>query len=129
MDCVILFYDGDCGLCNRTVQFVMKHERSSTIQFCALQSDFASDFFAQHNLGVPNLDTVCLYKKGRLLRESQAVFEVVGHLKWHCHFFRVFAVLPQFLTNKMYRFIAKRRRKSSSSCTIRYADQRHRMIG
>ena len=45
----ILFYDGDCGFCNKSVQFVLKYENRSEIYFSALQSDFSRDFFQQQS--------------------------------------------------------------------------------
>lgn len=33
----ILFYDGDCGLCNRTVQFLIKRDRHRRLYFAPLQ--------------------------------------------------------------------------------------------
>ena len=40
----IVFYDGDCGLCNRVVQFILRNERNQKLVFCALQSEFGSNF-------------------------------------------------------------------------------------
>ena len=37
----ILFFDGDCVLCNRTVQWLIRHERHDTLQFAALNSETA----------------------------------------------------------------------------------------
>jgi predicted DCC family thiol-disulfide oxidoreductase YuxK len=34
-----LFYDGDCGLCHRAVQFVLAHDRHGVFRFAPLDSD------------------------------------------------------------------------------------------
>lgn len=37
----ILFFDGDCGLCNRTVQFLIKRDRHNRLYFAPLQGTTA----------------------------------------------------------------------------------------
>jgi predicted DCC family thiol-disulfide oxidoreductase YuxK len=34
----VLLYDGVCVICNRTVQFLLRHEREATLRFVPLQS-------------------------------------------------------------------------------------------
>ena len=44
----IVFYDGVCGLCNRLVQFLLKHDREGRLRFASLQSDFAAKVLGRH---------------------------------------------------------------------------------
>ena len=37
----IILYDGVCGLCNRLVQFLLKHDKHGRLRFASLQSEFA----------------------------------------------------------------------------------------
>ena len=48
----ILFYDGECGVCSRTVRFILKNERSKELFFCSLQGDFAINFWLNVELKV-----------------------------------------------------------------------------
>jgi len=50
----VLLYDGRCGLCSRTVRFVLRHERAHTLRFAALDGEFARAVIARH----PELDGV-----------------------------------------------------------------------
>lgn len=54
----IVFYDGICGLCNRTVQFVLKRDRDGTFRFASLQSPLAGRILARHGRNAADLDTV-----------------------------------------------------------------------
>ncbi len=45
---LVLLYDGLCGFCDRTVQFVLARDRAGTMRFAALQSAFAEDVIARH---------------------------------------------------------------------------------
>lgn len=44
----VLLYDGLCGFCNTTVQFVLGHETSRTLMFAALQGTFAAGVIERH---------------------------------------------------------------------------------
>ena len=65
MEKPIVFYDGDCGLCNRSVAFVLKHEKSPVIHFAAIQSEFTIEIFKKNNWETPDLSTVYFYEKAR----------------------------------------------------------------
>ena len=54
----IVLYDGVCGLCNRTVQFALKHDREGIFRFASLQSALAGRILARHNRDASDLDTV-----------------------------------------------------------------------
>ena len=34
----ILLFDGECGFCNKSIQFILKHESKPKLKFAALQS-------------------------------------------------------------------------------------------
>ncbi|MEN9401029.1 MAG: hypothetical protein RL632_2132 [Bacteroidota bacterium] len=106
--CEIVFFDGDCGFCNRTVQLILNRERDAVIHFAALQSSFAQTFFDEKNQKL-DLSTVYFFSKGQLYAESAAVFEIARYLKFPYRMVRLFRFLPLGLTNSVYQFIAKRR--------------------
>lgn len=39
----ILFFDGDCGLCNRTVRFLLRHDHAAKLRFAPLQGSTAAE--------------------------------------------------------------------------------------
>jgi len=104
----IVFYDGDCGFCNRTIQLILNREKKAVILFSALQSPFAQAFFDEKNHKL-DLTTVYFFSKGQLFAESAAVFEIARYLKFPHRMVRLFRYLPRGFTNAVYRFVAKRR--------------------
>src|SRR5262245_6196144 len=81
----ILFYDGVCGLCNRIVQFVLRHDPAGRFRFAPLQSDLARRTLERHHRDARDLDTVSVLLdagKGRerLLQKSDAVVAVLDEL-------------------------------------------------
>ena len=50
----ILLYDGVCGLCNRMVQFILRHDAQGTFRFASLQSGLAARILARHGYSQPS---------------------------------------------------------------------------
>lgn len=44
----VLLYDGVCGICNRSVQAILRHDRHGTLRFAALDSAFARAVIERH---------------------------------------------------------------------------------
>ncbi|WP_414706419.1 thiol-disulfide oxidoreductase DCC family protein, partial [Salinivirga sp.] len=40
----VVFFDGNCGLCSRSINFIIKHDRYQHFLFCPLQSKTAEEF-------------------------------------------------------------------------------------
>jgi predicted DCC family thiol-disulfide oxidoreductase YuxK len=115
----IVFYDGDCGLCQRTVQFVLKHEKqNSGILFSSLHSDFTKAFFSDRGLPLPNFSTFYFYSNGMLSEKSTAALRLATFLKFPYSFLRIGFLCPKFLRDSVYSSIAKRRNKWFQSTCI-----------
>ena len=90
MDHPIVLYDGICGLCNRTVQFVLKRDRAAVFRFAPLQSPLAGRVLAKHDKDATDLDTVYVLLNGDpadlakdgevLLERSSAVIYMLRRL-------------------------------------------------
>lgn len=52
----VLLYDGVCGFCNRSVQFVLKRDTGGVFQFASLQSALAQRVLARHQLDAADLN-------------------------------------------------------------------------
>ncbi|MFN5416565.1 MAG: thiol-disulfide oxidoreductase DCC family protein [Flavobacteriia bacterium] len=125
----ILFYDGDCGFCNKSVQFVLNNERNSDICFSALQSDFALNFFKEHNFPKADLSTFYFWDGKKLYQKSAGALRLVNDLKFKWQFLKIGYLIPVFLRDKIYDFIAKRRHKLSVGfCALPSPEQKKRFI-
>jgi len=124
----IVFYDGDCGFCNRTVQWILEKEKSPIIYFSALQSPFAQRFLNVKGV-IPDMSTVYFYSEGKLYTESAAAFQLSFFLRSPYRGLRFFRVLPRFLTNLVYRWIAKRRHRIATGyCIMPTTSQKDRFL-
>ena len=104
----ILFYDGHCGLCHRTVKFVLKRDRSGKrFRFAPLQgSTFQERVPAERRPGLPE-SMVVLTGEGALLVRSRAVFYILGQVGGGWRILgRVLGVIPRALADAAYDRIA-----------------------
>ncbi len=125
----IIFYDGDCGFCNQSVQFVLKYQKDETIYFSAIQSEFTKNLFEERNWEIPDLSTVYFLENGILHAKSDAGLRISRNLKFPISIFQYFWIVPQFLRDKVYDFIAKRRHKISKGfCAIPEKRDRERFL-
>ena len=104
-----MFYDGDCGFCNSSVQFILNKKKTS-FYFMALQSDAAKELLAAHNITI-RLDTIYYLRNGKLFDKSSAALQIALGLKGVYPLLFGFYIVPKFLRDPFYNFIAKRRHK------------------
>jgi predicted DCC family thiol-disulfide oxidoreductase YuxK len=102
-------YDGDCGLCNRVVNFVLDRDARDVFRFAALQSDFGRDQLARHKLPAAALDTVVLIEGDRASVRSRAAFRMLSLLGQPWRMLGWLRVLPVALTDAGYDIIARNR--------------------
>ena len=128
----VLFFDGECGLCARSVQFVLEHERDRELRFAALQSSPGRDVAERAGLD-PDAPTplVHLDGEGRITTRSAAALEVARHLRMPWRLVRALRVVPRGLRDLAYRFVAKRRMRwfgSADGCALVSREDAERLL-
>lgn len=113
----VVFYDGSCHLCARSVRFIMKYDRKRRFRFASLQSQTAKCL-----TGFPvKEDSVILVEDGKIMVKSQAVLrtaELLG-LPWSAA--GLFYVIPRSWRDAVYDRIAQNRDRwpgSGQNCEI-----------
>ncbi len=123
----IVFYDGDCGFCNRSVQFILLYEKDDTIHFAAIQSNFTAHFFNERGYPSPTLDSLYFFDGKELLVRSDAALAISRHLKFPWGLLNFFKWTPVKLRDAVYSFVARNRRKlGAQSCFVPTLEQRKR---
>ena len=110
----LLLYDGVCGLCDRLVQFVLRHDRGGRFRFAALQSPLAASLLRGYGRDASDLDTVYVIARygepaAKLLSKGRAVLFVLAELGGIWRLASVLRVLPRPLLDFGYDHIARRR--------------------
>ena len=133
----IILYDGVCGLCNRLVQFLLKHDKQGRLRFAALQSDFAEKVLRRHGIDAKDLDTVQVIENyeqpgERVLQRSDAILRAGRELGgvWGASS-SIAKIIPRPLRDLVYRFVATNRYRmfgKYDTCMLPDPDQRSRFL-
>jgi predicted DCC family thiol-disulfide oxidoreductase YuxK len=110
----IVFFDDNCGLCNRSVQFILNHERQPKLKFASLNGSYAKSILPKFNLNSDFNDSILFYRNGKIYQKSSAVLHLIQHLKWYCFCFYICWIVPRFLRDFIYDAIAVNRHKIRS---------------
>lgn len=126
----ILFFDGVCGLCNWSVNFVLLRDRKGEIQFAPLQGETARVLLTSRD--VENLHSVVLWVNGQTYRKSAAVVRVLWRLG---SFWKVLGTLlwliPLPIRNFIYECVARNRYRlfgKKESCRLPTPEERARFL-
>jgi predicted DCC family thiol-disulfide oxidoreductase YuxK len=114
----VMLYDGLCGFCNKTVQWLTKRDRHDRFRFAPQQSSFAAAILARHGIDRERMlkdNSVYLVLdldsgQERLLTQSDVTVKLLMLLGggWRV-LGNLLRVVPRFLRNAVYRVAARNR--------------------
>lgn len=107
----IILFDGVCNLCNTTVVFVIKRDAKDMFRFVALQSEKGTALVNEYGIDTTKLDSVLLLDKSTYYYKSSAILQISKHLSKGWPMLQIGYILPKFLRDLLYDFIAKNRYK------------------
>ena len=106
----LILFDGICNLCNGTVQYVIKRDKKDMFRFAALQSDIGQQIIEKFNIDTVKTDSILLYsKENGLSIKSTAALKIFSSLGFPYNLTNIFYIVPTFIRNWVYDFIAKHR--------------------
>ena len=127
----IILFDGVCNFCNAGVNFIIRQDKKNIFRFAALQSKTGQQLAEQYHLPKKNFDSFILIDEGKVYNRSAAGFKVYGKLPWYWKWTQIFWIVPRFITDAAYDFIAKNRYKwfgKKKQCMIPTPDVRNRFL-
>ncbi len=130
----VILYDGVCGLCNRLVQFALKHDRQACFRFASLQGADAARILQRHDIDPNDLDTFYVVQESgeRLAARSDAVISVLHELGgFWATIAVVLRILPKSLRDGGYGVVARHRYRifgKYESCPLPEAKYRDRFL-
>jgi predicted DCC family thiol-disulfide oxidoreductase YuxK len=107
----IILFDGVCNLCDRAVQYIVKHDKNDVFRFVQLQSDLGVNILTHIGVDPQKTDSIVLYEPGVAYHtKSGAALEIAKHLGW-MNLGTVLKIVPKFLRDPLYDYIARNRYK------------------
>lgn len=145
LDGPIVLFDGVCNFCNGAVQFIVDHEKRPELSFAALQSDLAAEVLEkafgkerarelrEGMTGSGDPDSIVFVdgKANKAYTHSGAGLRLARYLRAPWSWAIVFLIVPSFLRDAVYRFIARNRYRwfgKSETCRVPTPELRQRFL-
>lgn len=126
----IVFFDGDCGVCNFWVQWILKRDHNNRFLFASLQSDFGQTFLSERKLNTEVFNTLYLWKPNHYyLEKSNAVLQIANILGGIYKLSAIGKIIPRFFSDTIYDLVSKNRMKlANQKCYLPTPDERKKFI-
>ena len=124
-------FDSVCVLCENSVQFALRHEKSSSIQFVSIQSEPGRMIARQNDIDPDNPESFLFIENGRVYAKSDGVLALANHLRYPARLLFLGKFIPKSLRDWGYDLIARNRYKifgRHEHCIVPTPETRHRFI-
>ncbi|ANF51414.1 thiol-disulfide oxidoreductase [Chryseobacterium glaciei] len=126
----IVFFDGECGVCNFWVQWILERDKNDQFMFASLQSDFGQSFLSERGLETKVFNTMYLWKPNQYyLIKSKAVLQIASILGGIYKLSAIGKIFPTFLSDSVYDMVSRNRMKlANQKCYLPTPHQRGKFI-
>lgn len=108
----LILFDGVCNLCNNSVLFVIKRDKKNLFMFAPLQSKIGKQIIEEFNIDTNKMDSIMLYNPEMgIYYKSTAALKIASKLGFPLNLLAVSLIVPNFIRNWVYDFIARNRYK------------------
>ena len=131
-DFPILLFDGECGLCQGSIRFILARERGDRLRFAAFDSQAGKDLCAQHGIIREAVKSMVLIRGRDVLIRSDAVLAVAGELRFPWSLAGAFRIIPRVLRDSVYGFVSRNRYRWSrapGACLLPESEAKGRFLG
>lgn len=124
----IIFFDGDCLVCNRFVQILLRIDHRKKFLFSSLQSELAKTALTD----IPkNIDSIVYLSPTGSYIKSEAVLKICKQLGFPYATCYLFKILPLKWRDALYDYFAKNRYQwfgKNEFCALPTKSERQRFI-
>ncbi len=127
----IILFDGICNLCCGWIQFVIRRDKEQKFRFASLQSESGIRLLNSIGLATGSPESIVYLKGSNHFFESSAVLEILYDIGGIWRLFILFKLIPPFIRDSVYRFIANRRYfifGSRGSCYLPSSENQKRFL-
>lgn len=106
----VIVFDGVCVLCNRWVDFILRHDHAGRFRLAAMQGMSGRLLLATHGLSPDDPASFLLVQNGRGYTDTDAIARVLHEFgagwRW---LGRSMKLIPGFVRDPLYRWFARHR--------------------
>lgn len=109
----VLFFDGECGLCQRIVRLLLRLDRRGLLRFAPLQGPTAQAYLAQHGLPLRDFDSLVFIpdwshrERPEFLVRTDGIAAALRRIGGWARLLAWFAILPPGWRDKAYQLVAR----------------------
>jgi len=107
----VVLFDGECVLCNYSVNFLLNNNTKENLLFTNLQSKAAKSLLKTYGLEEKKFDSIVLIELDKVYIKSAASFQICTHLPYPYKALTIFKYFPLQITDRIYELIARNRYK------------------
>jgi predicted DCC family thiol-disulfide oxidoreductase YuxK len=107
----IIFFDGHCILCDKTVNWIIKKDKKTLFRFVAIPQNEKFWDSIPKGYALKNANSVMLYDQNGFKTKSSAILHICKKLGLPINLLTLFFIVPPFIRNGIYSFIARNRYK------------------
>lgn len=130
-DTSIILFDGVCNFCNSSVNKIIRHDKKNRFKFAPLQSEIGKKLLEKHSIDSSKIDSIILIENDSAFIKSTAILKISKHLSGLYPLAYGFIIIPAFIRNIVYDFIARNRYKwwgKKESCMIPTQEVKEKFI-
>lgn len=105
----LILFDGECNLCDRTVQFIIKRDHQNYFLFTAQTSQTAKKIELEFGIDISQNQTILVVENNKIYFRSDAAFLILHRLGGIWRLFSYLKIIPHPIRDFFYRWIAKNR--------------------
>lgn len=125
----IIFFDGVCGLCNTSVDWLLRRDKNQVFLYSPLQGQTAASRLSAQQLA--DLDTIVYYRGDKLYFRSDAALYILRDLGGFWKVMYGFIIVPRFIRDGIYKWVSRNRYKwfgKKETCRIPTREERSRFL-
>ncbi len=131
----LLFYDGECGLCDHAVQFVLRMDKNEVFVFAPLQGETAKKYLKDLPEEVIEADSLILFENfqqsdAKLFIYGKGAFRILWLLGGGWILLGWISFLPSWVYDWGYRLVARYRHSffKKNACQLPLSEEKRRFL-
>lgn len=127
----IVLFDGVCNLCNKSVQFIIRHDKLDRFRFASLQGETGQAILKKHGLPPDQFNSFILAEGEKVSLRSTGALRMLKLLGGGWSVLYVFIIVPPFIRDAVYNLVARYRYHwfgRKASCMVPTPAIRHKFL-
>ena len=100
----IVFFDGVCGLCNQSVNILIRLDKHKIFKYSSLQGEYVKTLDIKEEL-----DSIVFYDEGKTYYKTTAILKILRSLGGMWVVSNICYIIPRFIRDFIYDIVAKYR--------------------